>query len=84
MSISISRIFQGDKLLSQDFKGMLDLIIGHLPPKRQILLFSATFPLSVEQFMVSLLLIRAVCLHNNFHLKAKSIVPSHPKNNYRS
>lgn len=42
---------EGDKLLSQDFKGMLDLIIGHLPIKRQILLFSATFPLSVEQFM---------------------------------
>lgn len=44
---------QADKLLSQDFKGMLDNVIAFLPPERQILLFSATFPLTVEQFMVS-------------------------------
>ncbi|XP_078590517.1 putative ATP-dependent RNA helicase ddx6 isoform X2 [Branchiostoma floridae x Branchiostoma japonicum] len=42
---------EGDKLLSQDFKGMLDSVIGHLPRERQILLFSATFPLSVKDFM---------------------------------
>jgi len=42
---------EADKLLSQDFKGMLDLLIGHLPRDRQILLFSATFPVTVEQFM---------------------------------
>ncbi|OWF55959.1 ATP-dependent RNA helicase me31b [Mizuhopecten yessoensis] len=42
---------EADKLLSQDFKGMLDNIISHLPNNRQILLYSATFPLSVEQFM---------------------------------
>jgi len=42
---------EADKLLSQDFKGMLDSIISHLPIKRQILLYSATFPLTVEQFM---------------------------------
>jgi ATP-dependent RNA helicase DDX6/DHH1 len=42
---------EADKLLSQDFKGMLDLLIGHLPNDRQILLFSATFPITVEQFM---------------------------------
>jgi len=42
---------EADKLLSQDFKGMLDKIIDHLPRDRQILLYSATFPLSVEQFM---------------------------------
>ena len=46
-------VFQADKLLSQDFKGMLDSIINHLPNDRQILLYSATFPLTVEQFMVS-------------------------------
>lgn len=44
---------QADKLLSQDFKGMLDSIIHHLPKDRQIMLYSATFPLSVESFMVS-------------------------------
>lgn len=42
---------EADKLLSQDFKGMLDGIISHLPNNRQILLYSATFPLTVEQFM---------------------------------
>ncbi|XP_069955291.1 ATP-dependent RNA helicase me31b isoform X1 [Cherax quadricarinatus] len=42
---------EADKLLSQDFKGMLDRVISYLPPERQILLYSATFPLTVEQFM---------------------------------
>lgn len=42
---------EADKLLSQDFKGMLDLIIQKLPKERQILLFSATFPLTVKLFM---------------------------------
>lgn len=42
---------EADKLLSQDFKGMLDRVISHLPKARQILLYSATFPLTVEQFM---------------------------------
>jgi len=42
---------EADKLLSQDFKGMLDSIIKHLPNDRQILLYSATFPLTVETFM---------------------------------
>ena len=43
---------EADKLLSQDFKGMLDRLISHLPETRQILLYSATFPLTVEHFMV--------------------------------
>ena len=43
---------EADKLLSQDFKGMLDRLISHLPEQRQILLYSATFPLTVEHFMV--------------------------------
>jgi len=42
---------EADKLLSQDFKGMLDRLISHLPLQRQILLYSATFPLTVEHFM---------------------------------
>jgi len=42
---------EADKLLSQDFKGMLDRVISYLPSERQILLYSATFPLTVEQFM---------------------------------
>jgi len=42
---------EADKLLSQDFKGMLDRVINLLPKDRQIMLFSATFPQTVEQFM---------------------------------
>ncbi|KAK2716911.1 hypothetical protein QYM36_007156 [Artemia franciscana] len=42
---------EADKLLSQDFKGMLDRLISFLPEDRQILLYSATFPLTVESFM---------------------------------
>jgi len=42
---------EADKLLSQDFLGMLDKLISFLPQDRQILLFSATFPLTVEHFM---------------------------------
>jgi len=42
---------EADKLLSQDFKGMLDQLISYLPHDRQILLFSATFPVTVESFM---------------------------------
>lgn len=43
---------EADKLLSQDFSGMLDQVIALLPSDRQILLFSATFPLTVRQFVV--------------------------------
>jgi len=42
---------EADKLLSQDFKNMLDEIISFLPPDRQILLYSATFPNTVEKFV---------------------------------
>jgi len=44
---------EADKLLSQDFTRMLDKVIAFLPEKRQILLYSATFPCTVEDFMVS-------------------------------
>ncbi|KRZ10029.1 ATP-dependent RNA helicase cgh-1 [Trichinella pseudospiralis] len=44
---------EADKLLSQDFKGILDKMIGFLPEDRQIMLYSATFPITVEAFMVS-------------------------------
>lgn len=42
---------EADKLLSQDFKRMVDDIVSFLPRNRQILLFSATFPCSVKEFM---------------------------------
>lgn len=48
---------QADKLLSQDFVQIMEDIILTLPKNRQILLYSATFPLSVQKFMVSVLLL---------------------------
>lgn len=50
-SCKILVLDEADKLLSQDFKGMLDNIISFLPEHPQILLYSATFPLTVEEFM---------------------------------
>eukprot|EP00112_Aurelia_sp_Birch-Aquarium-sp1_P015335 Seg339.8 transcript_id=Seg339.8/GoldUCD/mRNA.D3Y31 product="putative ATP-dependent RNA helicase DDX6" protein_id=Seg339.8/GoldUCD/D3Y31 len=41
---------EADKLLSIDFKNVLDYTIDRLPKDRQILLYSATFPLSVKSF----------------------------------
>lgn len=42
---------EADKLLSMDFKNCLDTIISYLPIKRQIMLYSATFPVTVKEFM---------------------------------
>lgn len=42
---------EADKLLSQDFKNMIDNVISYLPVDRQILLYSATFPCTVDQFI---------------------------------
>uniref|UniRef100_W5LXK5 RNA helicase n=1 Tax=Lepisosteus oculatus TaxID=7918 RepID=W5LXK5_LEPOC len=42
---------EADKLLSQDFVQMMEEILSTLPKNRQILLYSATFPLSVQKFM---------------------------------
>lgn len=51
--------FQADKLLSQDFVVLIEDIISFLAKNRQILLYSATFPISVQKFMVSSRLIAA-------------------------
>jgi len=42
---------EADKMLSSDFRGMVDRVIAYLPRERQILLYSATFPISVEEFL---------------------------------
>ncbi|MBN3300493.1 DDX6 helicase, partial [Amia calva] len=42
---------EADKLLSQDFVILIEDIISFLPKNRQILLYSATFPISVQKFM---------------------------------
>uniref|UniRef100_A0A9J7X6C7 RNA helicase n=2 Tax=Cyprinus carpio TaxID=7962 RepID=A0A9J7X6C7_CYPCA len=42
---------EADKLLSQDFVVIIEDIISFLSKNRQILLYSATFPISVQKFM---------------------------------
>jgi len=41
---------EADKLLSPEFQPLIEKIIDFLPKERQILLFSATFPVTVKQF----------------------------------
>ena len=41
---------EADKLLSQDFQDIVEKILAKLPKKKQIMLFSATFPLDVKKF----------------------------------
>ncbi|KAH0456900.1 hypothetical protein IEQ34_014807 [Dendrobium chrysotoxum] len=41
---------EADKLLSPEFQPSIEQLIGFLPAKRQILLFSATFPVTVKGF----------------------------------
>lgn len=42
---------EADKLLSSDFTHVLDRVLQFLPPQRQIMLYSATFPHTVKTFM---------------------------------
>ncbi len=44
---------EADKLLSMDYQRPLDKLISFLPSDRQILLYSATFPVAIRGFMVS-------------------------------
>ncbi|CAN6629226.1 ATP-dependent RNA helicase Dhh1p [Trichomonascus vanleenenianus] len=42
---------EADKLLSPEFTPIIEQLLAHFPQDRQILLFSATFPLVVKSFM---------------------------------
>jgi ATP-dependent RNA helicase DDX6/DHH1 len=41
---------EADKLLSPEFQPLVEQLIAFLPPDRQVMLFSATFPVTVKQF----------------------------------
>ena len=41
---------EADKLLSQEFQVVIEKLIAFLPKKRQILLYSATYPMAVKAF----------------------------------
>lgn len=60
ITINFSVVPQADKLLSQDFVVLIEDIISFLAKNRQILLYSATFPISVQKFMVSSRLIASL------------------------
>ena len=52
---------EADKLLSMDYQKALDKLISYLPSDRQVLLYSATFPVTIRGFTVCLL--RCTLLH---------------------
>jgi len=41
---------QADKLLAPEFQPSVEALIHFLPPSRQLLMFSATFPVTVKEF----------------------------------
>ena len=43
-------LLQADKLLSPEFPPIIEQLIAFLPKDKQILLYSATFPVTVKQF----------------------------------
>lgn len=43
-------VFQADKLLSPEFQPSVEQLIHFMPRNRQILMFSATFPVTVKDF----------------------------------
>ena len=45
---------EADKLLSMDYQKALDKLISYLPSDRQVLLYSATFPITIRGFTVSM------------------------------
>ena len=47
---SIMVMDEADKLLSPEFQPVIEELIKHLPSSRQILMYSATFPLAVKAF----------------------------------
>jgi ATP-dependent RNA helicase DDX6/DHH1 len=41
---------EADKLLSPEFVPVIEQLLGFCPPRRQVMLFSATFPVTVKEF----------------------------------
>ena len=47
---ALARGAQADKLLSPEFQPLVEKLVNHCAPERQICLFSATFPVTVKNF----------------------------------
>lgn len=59
---------EADKLLSEEFTPVIEQLLGLCQRDRQIMLFSATFPWTVKQFMVS----HMPCLREDIELTLSS------------
>merc|ERR1711916_416439 len=57
----MAELDEADKMLSPDFVPLIEDVLSFLPEDRQILLFSATFPVTVKDF-------RDKHLHNSFEI----------------
>lgn len=51
---------EADKLLSPEFTPVMEQLLSYLPETRQVMLFSATFPMIVKDFKVRLLYLRDI------------------------
>ena len=51
---------EADKLLSQEFTPLIVQLLSYFPSDRQVMLFSATFPIAVKSFMVSNLFVESL------------------------
>lgn len=49
-SCSVMVMDEADKLLSPEFQVVIEELIPHMPANRQIMMFSATFPIAVKSF----------------------------------
>ena len=56
---------EADKLLSMDYQKALDKLISYLPSDRQVLLYSATFPVTIRGFTVCLLQCTLLHMHTS-------------------
>jgi ATP-dependent RNA helicase DDX6/DHH1 len=52
---------EADKLLSPEFQPVIEQLLGYCSPERQVMLFSATFPMIVKQF-------KEKCLRNPYEI----------------
>jgi len=66
---------EADKLLSMDYQHALDKLISFLPTDRQILLFSATFPVTIRGFTVSPSLLEPTCFSQQHFQSGFTVSP---------
>ena len=71
---SILVMDEADKLLSMDNSNSLETLLAYLPKDKQTLLYSATFPVTVQGFMVSVRLLRSMYTHTKACLTSHNLV----------